>query len=220
MAKTIQEQLDYINTYYEGTHKEDLLVIWNHLKSESDKHSHFVDSLSNKAKEIIDIWHYLHKQERPEPILQVKLLHPDAKVPTRGSEGAIGWDLYKPITRSPLVILAQDYQIVDLGIAVKIPHGHYGRIAPRSGLAAKQGINVLAGVIDEDYTGEVKVILHNTTHNNVVIDQTKAIAQLILERADIGKLMVVEELLSTVRGSGGFGSTDNKETSNETTQTS
>lgn len=162
-------------------------------------------------KELLDLWMYLHQHEKPEPILQIKLLHPDAKVPTRGSDGAIGWDLHMgQVVRSPFILLPHETRKVHTGISVAIPHGYYGRIAPRSGLAAKQGINILAGVIDEDYRGEILVLLHNTSNISVSIDQTKPIAQLILERADQGRLIVVDELDDTVRGDGGFGSTDTK----------
>src|SRR5574343_387472 len=79
----------------------------------------------------------------------------------------------------------------------------------RSGLALKQGINILAGVIDCDYRGEVGIILHNTTDNIISVDLNKPIAQLILERATLtNKCMVVDELESTERGAGGFGSSD------------
>lgn len=99
---------------------------------------------------------------------------------------------------------------VPTGIYVSIPEGHYGRVAPRSGLAFKHGIDVLAGVIDSDYTGEVKVILLNTGANPVTISNQERIAQLIIEKISMPE---VEEVLgkcdlgSTVRGDGGFGST-------------
>lgn len=197
MPNTIKEQIEYIEKNYAGTHKEDLLAIWERLQANN--------------QEILNLYLELGKLEKPsEPILQVKLLHPEAKVPTRGSEGAIGWDLYSTESH-PISLSPGTPTIINTGIAVAIPHGYYGRVAPRSGLAAKQGIDVLAGVIDEDYRGEVKVILNNTTDQFKIIDLSKPIAQLILERADQGKLIAVSELLATVRGEGGFGSTDRKE---------
>jgi len=173
-------------------------------------------------KELLDLWLYLHQHEPVDPILQVKLLSPYAKVPTRGSAGAIGWDLYALVAKeTPTYIKytqffeAHERITVPTGIAVAIPPGYYGRIAPRSGLAVKQGIDVLAGVVDEDYRGEVKVVLLNTTNESILVDMDKPIAQLILERADGGRVMVVDELDQTGRGSGGFGSTDKEVMSND-----
>ena len=140
----------------------------------------------------------------PKPSLAVKKLRPDALVPTRGSEQAIGLDLY-----------AVDKQLlpvggvlkVPTGIAVAIPKGHYGRVAPRSGLAAKHGIDVLAGVIDADYRGEIVVILVNHGREPVWVEPGMRVAQLILERASIMPVEEVGNLDDTARGIGGFGST-------------
>ena len=82
-----------------------------------------------------------------------------------------------------------------------------GRIAPRSGLAAKHSIDTGAGVIDADYRGQVKVILFNFSENDFAIKRGDRIAQLILERIYTPDVAVVEKLAETVRGGGGFGST-------------
>jgi dUTP pyrophosphatase len=82
-----------------------------------------------------------------------------------------------------------------------------GRIAPRSGLAAKHSIDTGAGVIDADYRGQVKVILFNFSETDFAIKQGDRIAQLILERIYTPDVAVVEKLAETVRGGGGFGST-------------
>jgi dUTP pyrophosphatase len=139
------------------------------------------------------------------PVLQIQKLDPNAKLPTRGSEHAIGIDLY---ALDDVLVPYGDVARARTGIAVAIPNGYYGRIAPRSGLASKQGIDVLAGVIDADYRGELIVLL---THHSMSADihRLKAgerIAQLILERADIPTMVVTDQLDETVRGSGGFGS--------------
>lgn len=130
----------------------------------------------------------------------------NAKVlPTYGSAEAIGLDLRA----------AYDYSLnpghiarVRTGIAVEIPEGFYGRIAPRSGLAAKYGVQVLAGVIDPDYRGELIVLL--TTFTAIALAPGERIAQLILERAARADLKYVGALGKTERGSGGFGSTGTK----------
>lgn len=88
-----------------------------------------------------------------------------------------------------------------------IPEGNYGRIAPRSGLAAKNMIDVGAGVIDSDYRGEVKVLLFNLSDVDFEVSKNDRIAQLIIEKYTPTQLVEVEELDSTVRGVGGFGST-------------
>lgn len=92
------------------------------------------------------------------PPLQVKKLVETAKPPTRGSAFAAGYDMY---AAKETVIPAKGKALVDTGIAVAVPEGTYGRVAPRSGLASKHFIDVGAGVIDADYRGEVKVLLFN-----------------------------------------------------------
>lgn len=140
------------------------------------------------------------------PTLRVKRLRPDAILPTYGSPGAIGLDLYA--CGSPVLYLPQGMRAaIPTGIAVAIPEGYYGRIAPRSGLAFKDGIDVLAGVIDNDYRGEIKVIMINHNFRQFMISDGIRIAQLILERADRADLQEAEDLDETLRGTGGFGST-------------
>lgn len=98
--------------------------------------------------------------------------------------------------------------IISTGVSLEIPQGYYGRIAPRSGLAHKYGINVLAGVVDSSYRGEIRVILHNTDKDESFhIRQGDKIAQIIIEKHYNFEFVEVEELSSTDRGSGGFGST-------------
>ena len=88
-----------------------------------------------------------------------------------------------------------------------IPHGNYGRIAPRSGLAAKNFIDIGAGVIDSDYRGEVKVLLFNFNTTPFTVNVGDRIAQLIIEKYTRTTIEEVEDLDATVRGEGGFGST-------------
>lgn len=96
---------------------------------------------------------------------------------------------------------------VPTGISITVPIYCYARIAPRSGLTFKYGIQVGAGVIDSDYTGEIKVILFNHGENDFIIKTGDRIAQLIFEKIVTNELQEVEELVQTDRGSGGFGST-------------
>lgn len=141
-----------------------------------------------------------------------------AKTPTRGSEGAAGYDLYAcfnteresfPFSAIPI----GKRKLIPTKIKMVIPEGFYGRIAPRSGLAYKHGINVLAGVIDSDYRGEVGVILHNTdTEFDYVVQHGDAVAQIIFEKCfqpEMYELLGMEYIseFDTGRGAHGFGST-------------
>lgn len=96
---------------------------------------------------------------------------------------------------------------MELDISIAVPAGTYGRVAPRSGLASKHGIDTGAGVIDADYRGPVKVLLFNFGEKEFEINEGDRVAQLIVERIYTPEVVVVEELEETVRGAGGFGST-------------
>ena len=136
-------------------------------------------------------------------MLQVKLLTPDAKAPERGTEGSAGYDLFS--ADEPRHLMSGKVSTISTGVSIKIPQGYVALIKPRSGLAVNHGVDTMAGVIDSDYRGELKVLL--TTHDGMVIHKGDKIAQLILIPCLMGDVMVVAELDETKRGSGGFGST-------------
>lgn len=136
--------------------------------------------------------------------LYVKLLHEKAILPTRGSEEAAGYDLNAV---ESVVIKSKNRALINTGLSITVPKNTYGRIAPRSGLAYKHGIDVLAGVIDRDYTGEVKVILLNTSDSDVSINVSDRIAQLIIEVIKTPVIEKVDTISDTNRSSDGFGST-------------
>lgn len=136
--------------------------------------------------------------------LLVKRLSNDAIVPTRGSGGAVGYDLY---STDDVVVDPTHRILVGTGIAVVLPVNVYGRVAPRSGLTVKHGIHIGAGVIDPDYTGEIKVALFNLGDTPFEIKKGDRIAQLILERCETPDVREINEMNETTRGSGGFGST-------------
>ncbi|GES60287.1 dUTP diphosphatase [Aspergillus terreus] len=140
------------------------------------------------------------------PPLQVKKLTESGRAPTRGSAFAAGYDMY---SAKDTVIPAKGKALVDTGIAIAVPEGTYGRIAPRSGLASKHFIDTGAGVIDADYRGEVKVLLFNFSDVDFTVKEGDRVAQLVLERIYTPEVVVVEELEESVRGAGGFGSTGN-----------
>jgi dUTP pyrophosphatase len=143
------------------------------------------------------------------PLLPIKRFHNDAIIPTYGSDGAIGLDLHACPEGHMVFIPPGGRCVVPTGIGIAVPQGWYGRLAPRSGLAVKHGIDVLAGVIDADYRGEIKVVLVNFGDSAFDIRTGDRIAQLILERADrfSPAWAFNNELPATSRGTGGFGST-------------
>ena len=116
----------------------------------------------------------------------------------------MGYDLY---SLNDMVLEPSSREIVSTGICATVPSGCYGRIAPRSGLSVKYGIHVGAGVIDPDYTGELKVNLFNLGTIPYEIKQGERIAQLILEKCMTPFVQEVSELKPTMRANRGFGST-------------
>lgn len=140
--------------------------------------------------------------------MKIKLLSENAKVPFRANATDAGADI---CSIENLVIQPLERKAVPTGIILEIPEGYYGRIAPRSGLAYKNGIDVLAGVVDSSYRGEIKVILFNTDNkNSFEIKEGDRIAQLIIETHFNFEFEIAQDISYTDRGSGGFGSTGSK----------
>ena len=138
-------------------------------------------------------------------IIRVKKLNPLAKLPEYQTIGASGIDL---CAAEELTLLPQEYRSISTGIAIEILKGFEGQIRPRSGLSVEYGIGVLnsPGTIDSDYRGEIKVILFNFGKQEVKIKTGMRIAQLVI--AKTYKVTIREDELSTTkRGKGGFGST-------------
>ena len=134
-------------------------------------------------------------------------LHEDAVIPYRATEGAAGYDL---ISIDDSTLQVGEMARIRTGIAVKCPQGTYGRIAETSGNTWKKGVRVGAGVCDEDYRGELMVIVFNQHPTNPArIEKGKKIAQLIFEKILTPEVEEVDELPTTERGVGGFGSTGN-----------
>ena len=137
-------------------------------------------------------------------ILRVKKLNEKARLPVKGSPLAAGYDLH---SLEDCIVKAKSKGLVPTGLSMAIPEGYYGRVAPRSGLACKNFIDVGAGVIDSDYRGEVKVLLFNFSEEDFQIKEGDRIAQLIIEQIGLTQLEEVKDLDSTDRNEGGFGST-------------
>lgn len=138
--------------------------------------------------------------------VKVKRLRDEACLPNRGTNWAAGADLS---CAEAFVLQPGERKLVATGLAIEIPVGFYGRVAPRSGLAVRHGIDTLAGVIDSDYRGELKVALINLGDETVSFKVGDRIAQLIIERAERCTFVWSEELSETERAGGGFGSTGN-----------
>ena len=133
-----------------------------------------------------------------EPVLKYKLLTSKAYPPTRKTPESIGYDLRSP--RFARIPPRGGTYYLPLGIAFQIPEGHYGRLAPKSGLAIYRSIGVLAGVIDQDYRGEVFMLLINHDDNlSYLVKPEDKIVQLILEKATIARLQEVDSLDETER---------------------
>ena len=140
------------------------------------------------------------------PRLQFVRLSPTAKPPVRSTEGAIGYDLYTPFS---FTLYPKEIKLVYTDSAIKVPPGHYGRVAPKSGLTLKHHVTVLAGVVDPDYTGNMGVVLHNLSSDTKFTRLVgQPIGQLILEVASIFPTLEVGGLPITARGPYGFGSHD------------
>jgi dUTP pyrophosphatase len=136
--------------------------------------------------------------------MQVKLLHPDAKVPVYAHETDAGMDLFSLETRT---IAPRERVQVKTGIAVAIPDGYVGLIWDKSGLSHKHGLKVLGGVVDAAYRGEILVGLVNLGDISHTIKKGDKITQMLVQKVEHPELVVVDSLDLTVRGEGGFGST-------------
>jgi dUTP pyrophosphatase len=141
-------------------------------------------------------------------VLRVQRLHPSAVLPAYATDGAAGLDLAAALDE-PLVLARGARAAVPTGLAIALPPGHEGQVRPRSGLAARHGVTVVnaPGTIDEDYRGELRVLLINLGDADYTISNGDRIAQLVV--APVTRVSVEESpsLDATPRGTGGFGST-------------
>ncbi len=131
-------------------------------------------------------------------------LEAPGRLPEYGSAGAAGADLR---ASEALLIAPGGRAAVPTGVRLSLPPGHVGLVWPRSGLAVKHGIDTLAGVIDSDYRGELRVVLVNHGDAPFAIAVGDRVAQLLLQRVERGRFEERASLEPTGRGGGGFGST-------------
>ena len=123
--------------------------------------------------------------------LQIQLLTPKGKAPTRSTSEAVGYDLY---SSEDIKVPPRTRILVSTDIAIQVPPGTYGRIAPRSGLSVKNCIDIGAGVIDKDYRGQIKMLLINHSDYEFLVQQGDRIAQLILEQIKTPDTKTVQSL--------------------------
>ena len=138
----------------------------------------------------------------------VKKLNPDVQIPTYKTAGASGMDLMAFINQ-PIKLAPNSSCLVPTGLSVAFSEDYEIQIRPRSGLAVKNSITVLntPGTIDSDYRGEIKIILFNHGSKEFIINSNDRVAQMILTPVIKINLEETNNLPSTLRGKGGFGST-------------
>ena len=138
--------------------------------------------------------------------IEISLLNDKAQLPHHSSTAAAGYDLY---AAEDATLYANETRVIGTGLAMAIPEGYFGAIFARSGLATKQGLRPAncVGVVDSDYRGEIKVALHNDSEQIRSIKIGDRIAQIVFIPYARVCFVEVNELDSTARGAGGFGST-------------
>ena len=149
--------------------------------------------------------------------MKICKLHPDATVPTKAHENDLGWDLH---CLEDITISAQNRAVIRTGIAIGFPENVGGMVKDRSGVASKQGLYVHAGVIDPDYTGEIQIVMFNSTTTDVTVRKGAKIAQLLLLPVFfVTEVQLVGNLEDTKRCDAGFGSTGDQNGKNSYQQT-
>lgn len=135
----------------------------------------------------------------------VRRLRPDAEIPSQAYEGDAGLDL---AACEPAVLEPGERAIVPTGVAVEIPEGYAGFVQPRSGLAARHGVGIVnsPGLIDSGYRGEIQVVLLNTGREPFSVEAGMRIAQLVIAPVASVRLVEVDALAASERGTQGFGS--------------
>ena len=143
--------------------------------------------------------------------VEIKKLNEHAIVPTYGTEFSAGADLYALLDGS-ITIEPGETKMIGTGLAFAIPEGLVGLVFARSSLGTKKGLAPAnkVGVIDSDYRGEVRVVLHNHGSVAQTIENGERIAQMAFVPYYAAEFSVVDELSATLRGEGGFGSTGSK----------
>ena len=144
--------------------------------------------------------------------MKIKIINKSKhELPSYATNASAGMDLRANLDEA-IVLKSLERALVSTGIFIEIPVGYEAQIRPRSGLAFKNGLTVLnsPGTIDADYRGEVKVILVNLSNDEFIINDGERIAQMVIAKHEQAEWIVVEQLIETERGAGGFGHTGTK----------
>ena len=136
--------------------------------------------------------------------MKVKKINPEAKLPNYAHPGDAGLDLF---SCEETEITPKTRKLISTGLSIAFPEGYVGLLWDKSGIAYKNGIKVMAGVIEHTYRGEYKVLLYNTSEEIYKIEKGQKICQLLIQPIATVEVKEVTELSETVRGNGGFGST-------------
>ena len=136
--------------------------------------------------------------------LRVRKLIPEAVMPKYANQNDAGMDFYAAET---VILPPQERKLIPTGIAMAIPPGYAGIIWDKSGIAAKQGIKTMGGVIDSGYRGEIKILVCNLSDTSYTFEKGTKVAQMLIQSVEQRKIVEVDSLEETERGEGGFGST-------------
>jgi dUTP pyrophosphatase len=145
-------------------------------------------------------------------LMQVKIInHSNNNSPQYATVGSSGMDI-KAFLSLPLTIKPMERVLVPTGLFIELPENYEAQIRPRSGLAIKQGITCLnsPGTVDADYRGEIKIILINLSTEEQIINSGDRVAQMIIQKVEKIEWIKADELETSERGDGGFGSTGKK----------
>jgi dUTP pyrophosphatase len=163
------------------------------------------------ATKTLEILGYSKESPVPTPTasttLKVQKLNNTAITPIRSTADSVGYNLHCNL-QANVELAPQQTIVIPTGIAIEVPIGTYAKIAPRSRLTVKRHITTMAGIIDPDYRGDLKIVLHNFGNTNQIIKPNDKIAQMILERVATPDIEERSSLTQTERASSGFGSTD------------
>ena len=135
----------------------------------------------------------------------VQKLSEEAILPEKAYDSDAGFDFF---SRTHIKLFPNERHLVSTGIAIKLPEGYCGVLKDRSGNATKKGLHVLAGIIDNGYTGHIKICLINLSIDAVTINIGDKISQMLILPVPAVKIVEVKELPNTTRGESGFGSTN------------
>jgi len=147
-----------------------------------------------------------NSNEAANPVWVKYVASEGVTIPKYQTLGSAGCDLH---STEDCIVRSSDRRVVNTGLRLELPSGYQAQVCSRSGLAAKYGIMVLnaPGIIDQDFTGEIKVILFNSGKEDFIVKKGDRIAQLVFSQVFQAIFQKSEEMPETVRGDGGFGST-------------